>query len=191
MSDEQERKEVFAWFGAASYYAQCVEVELWIGRLFLVREDDPWPEEQKWQRIENEALTMGGLLRRGEEEIGLENTELEALQACVEKRNWLSHHYWEQRSHLLASSEGCHQAVDELRELCEIFKRCDEVACRVSARIRARVGISESLVQKLQSEYVQRLQSGESHDAILKDQEERMKRLSAYIAGQKERNREQ
>ncbi len=173
--DEQDRKEVFAWFGAASYYAQCVEAELWIARLILAREKEPWPAEQNWQRLENEPLTMGRLLRLVEDGMVLETGELEILQGCLEKRNWLSHAYWPQRSHLLFSSEGCHQAVNELRELCEVLKPGDEVALRVSARIRARVGISENLAQNLQDEYVKRLEGGEPHEAILRDQRERIK----------------
>jgi hypothetical protein len=184
MSDEQEqRKEVFAWFGAASYYAQCVEVELWIARLALVRERDPCPQKWEWERIEGEPLTMGKLMRLVEKGIGLEATELEALRACLEKRNWLSHDYWMQRSHLLASCEGCREAVDELVNLCDLFKKGDEVAREVSKRIRARVGISEHLVQELQDEYVRRLKSGELREAILQDQEDRLKRLSAHTAG--------
>lgn len=182
MSDEQERKEVFAWFGAASYYAQCVEVELRIARLFLVRKDEPWPKEQEWQRVEGERLTMGGLLRLVESGIELRSAERETLQACLEKRNWLSHAYWEERSHLLVSSESRSRAVEELAELCEMFQRGDEVACRLSARIRAKVGVSEDLVRKLQDEYIQRLASGESRESILQDQEDRMRRLSAKVA---------
>ncbi|MBI2190522.1 MAG: hypothetical protein HYU36_00890 [Planctomycetes bacterium] len=186
MNDEQQRKEVFAWFGAASYYAQCVEVELWIARLVLVREDKPWPEEAEWQSLESKPFTMGRLLRLVEEEIGLESAEREILQACLEKRNWLSHGYWGQRSHLLASSEGCRQAMDELADLCQVFRRGDEVARKVSERIRARVGISEDLVQELQDEYVQRLKGGESHEVILQDQEDRMNGLSARRRRNKE-----
>lgn len=190
MSDEQQRKEVFAWFGAASYYAQCLEVELWIARLLLVREHEPWPEEREWQRLESERLTMGKLLRLVERGIGLDCAEQETLQTCLEKRNWLSHAYWEQRSHLLVSSEGCSQAADELADLCKMFKRGDGVACRLSAQIRARLGISEKLHRELQDEYLQRLHGGESHVTILQDQRERMKRLSARIDGAGEQNRE-
>lgn len=188
MSDEQQRKEVFAWFGAASYYAQCVECELWIARLVLVRGRESPPSKQEWEQIEGEGLTMGKLMRLVERGIGMETTELDALQACVEKRNWLSHGYWTQRSHLLVSSDGRQQAVDELTDLCEVFKRGDDVARGISARIRARVGISEHLVQELQDEYVQRLQSGESHEVILQEQEERFKGLSPDIADGQEQN---
>lgn len=183
MSDEQERKEVFAWFGAASYYAQCVEVELRIARLFLARKDEPWLKEQEWQRVESERLTMGRLLGLLERGIELRSAERETLQACLDKRNWLSHAYWEQRSHLLASSDGrsCH-AVEARAELCEAFQKGDEVARSLSARIRAKVGVSEDMVRTLQNEYIQRLKNGESRELILQDLENRMKSLSAQIS---------
>ena len=177
MSDEQDRKEVFAWFGGASYYAQCVEVELWIARLFLLRENGPRPRDDEWQRFETEPLTMGRLLGLVQTGIGLESAEMEVLETCLKKRNWLSHKYWEERSHLLASSAGCDQAVAELADLCEVFKRGDEVARGLSARIRAQIGVSEQWVKELQDEYVERLRGGESHETILQDQEERLKRL--------------
>jgi len=180
MSDEEQRKEVFAWFGAASYYAQCVEVELWIARLFIARDDGPEPTDQEWQQLESEKLTMSGLLRLVQKGIELESVEVGTLETCRKKRNWLAHDYWIERSHLLGSSEGCSHAVDELVNLCDIFKKGDEVARRLSSRIRARIGISEQLVQELQDEYVQRLRVGESHEIILQDQEKRMKELSNH-----------
>ena len=182
MSEELERKEVFAWFGAASYFAQCVEVELWIARLFLVREHEPLADEERWRRLETERLTMGKLLRIVKRGIELDSAGRETLIACLEKRNWLSHSYWEQRSHLLASSEGCCQAVEELASLCEMFQKGDVVAQRLSARIRARLGVSENLVRGFADEYVQRLRGGEEREAILQDQEERIGRLSGQTS---------
>lgn len=182
MSDELERKEVFAWFGAASYHAQCVEVELRIAWLFLARVEEPVPNQKEWLRLESQRLTMGEVLRLVESGIELRGDERERLKACLGKRNWLSHAYWEQRSHLLASSDGRRHAVEELAELCEMFQRGDEVARRLSARIRAKVGISEDLVLKLLDGYVQRLKRGESRELILQDLDDRMKRLSAQVA---------
>ena len=46
MSQADDRKEVFAWFGAAAYHAQCVEEELWIARLFLARTQEGTHGEQ-------------------------------------------------------------------------------------------------------------------------------------------------
>ncbi|GAH50207.1 unnamed protein product [marine sediment metagenome] len=123
MSDEEQRKKVFAWYGAATYYAQCVEVELWIARLVLVREDNPKPTDQEWSHLESKKLSMGGLLKLVREGTSLEDGEIESLQTCLEKRNWLAHHYWEERSHLLVSTAGCSRAVDELSGLCDVFKK--------------------------------------------------------------------
>jgi hypothetical protein len=64
--------------------------------------------------------------------------------------------------------------VNELRDLSDLFERGDTVACGVSARMRARLGISEELVSELQAEYVKRLCSGEPSEVILRSIEARM-----------------
>ena len=68
MDPVELRKDVFAWFGAASYHAQCVEVELIIARLLLARRGASDPSADEWQKIEAEKRTMGGLFQflRGE-----------------------------------------------------------------------------------------------------------------------------
>jgi hypothetical protein len=53
-------KEVFAWYGAAAYYAQCIEVELIIGRLFLARRRTPQLSDAEWGKINRDKRTMGG-----------------------------------------------------------------------------------------------------------------------------------
>ncbi len=119
---------------------------------------------------------MGKLLRLIEREFGLQRHESELLTSCVRKRNWLAHSYWEQRSHLLATSSGCDQATSELSKFCDFFKHADQVVQEVSRRFRAQVGLSEEWAQNLLDEYVRRLAGGESSEEILRDQEERLRR---------------
>jgi len=184
---EQDRKEVFAWFGAASYYAQCVEVELWIVRLFAFRKGNPWPDDAQWRTIESEPLTMGKLLARVADDVGITQEERKVLLDCVKQRNWLSHNYWEHRSHLLASPDDCRRAIDELCDLCDLFKSGDKIACDVSTRVRRELGISEELVQHLADEYVRRLADGYRSETILDDLEARLRRLPTDVQTRKAR----
>lgn len=190
MSAEEERKEVFAWFGAASYYAQCVEKELLIARLMMARGDDEEPSEEEWERIENERRTMGGLLRFVRQGVSLEADEDRVLKECLEKRNYLAHDFWYECSHLLATTEGCKKALNELGRLCDLLKEGNEIGQRISARVRAEVGISEAVVQRLQEEFAERLRTGEPQKTILEDLKARMKRLSARVAELKSREQE-
>jgi len=174
MPDEAYRKDIFAWYGAASYYAQCVEVEMWIARLFLARTERDNRTDQEWEELENKKLTMGCLLNIIKGKIKLTDYENEVLDNCCKLRNWLNHHYWEQRCDQLSSIDSCRRAIDELTELCGYFKICDSIAQKISARVRKSIGISEKIVRKIQKEYIQRLMSGESSEEILNSIEDRL-----------------
>lgn len=165
------RKEVFAWYGAAAYYAQCIEVELVIARLFLVRRRNPQLSEAELDEIDRDKRnTMGRLLKRLTSELDLDGAEAALLKTCVEDRNFLAHDYWYRRYGLLDTARGCHRAVDELQEMSERLKKGDTIAQGISKRIRASLGISEELCHRLQTEFVDGLRSGESEDRILERQ---------------------
>jgi hypothetical protein len=164
------RKEVFAWYGAAAYHAQCVEAELIIARLFLVRRRTPQPSDAETGRIDRDKRTMGGLLKLLTSELELDEGEAALLNTCLEDRNFLAHDYWYRRSGLLFTPQGCHTAVTELQEMSERLQKGNTVAEGISKRIRASLGISEELVHKLQAEFIDGLRSGESEDQILERQ---------------------
>jgi len=81
MDHEALRKEVFAWYGSAAYYAQCIEVELIIARLFLARLRNPEVPPEELDRIDREKKTMGQLLKL----VGadLKDDEAALLNACL------------------------------------------------------------------------------------------------------------
>lgn len=128
---------------------------------------------------------MGGLLKFVRELGDIKEDEYDLLKKCVERRNYLAHNFWCERSGLLATSDGCEQAVDKLEKLCDLFKRGNEVAERISARLRKQAGISEAVVKHLQDEFVKRLEAGEAQEEILHDLEARLIRLRAPLAGLK------
>ena len=175
-SDVELRKEVFAWFGAAAYHAQCVEVELIIARLFLLRRGEPEPRAEVWQKVEGEKRTLGNLLRFLRNEIELGENEVALLTTTVDDRNSLAHDYWYRRSSLLATRSGCRELVANLQEMSERLKQAAETAKVISKRVRAQAGIAETVVRQIQEDFVQRLQQGESEDAIIDRQKRILKK---------------
>ena len=178
MNDVDLRKEAFAWFGAAVYYAQCVEVELIIARLFLAGRGLSDPSEGEWQKIEGEKRTMGSLLQVLMSRIELGQNEAELLKECLIDRNFLTHDFWYRRSNLLATPSGCEELIRELQQMCERLKRANAIAETISGRVRAQLGIDEAMIRKLQDDFINRLQSGEPEDAIIECQANCLKNLS-------------
>jgi hypothetical protein len=172
MDDVELRKEAFAWFGAAVYYAQCIEVELIIARLFLARRGESEPSDEEWQKIEGEKRTLGGLLQFLRNQIKVGQEEVEVLNQCLGDRNFLAHDYWYRRSSLLATPSGCKELIAELQQMAERLKRGNAIAEVTSRRVRAQVGIDEALVRQVQHEFITRLYGGEPEDAIIERQSE-------------------
>lgn len=177
MDDVELRKEAFAWFGAAVYYAQCVEVELIIARLFLARRVASGPSEEEWQKIEAEKRTMGKLLEFFQKGIELGQEEVELLNQCLVDRNFLAHDYWYRRSSLLATPSGCKELIAELRQMSERLKRANVIAEAISRKIRAQLGIDEALIRQVQHEFITRLCGGEPEDAIIERQAKYLQKL--------------
>ncbi len=177
MDDVELRKEAFAWFGVAVYYAQCVEVELIIARLFLARRGASGPSEEEWQKIEAEKRAMGKLLQFIQKKIELGQEEVELLKQCLVDRNFLAHDYWYRRSSLLATPSGCEELIAELQLMSETFKRGNTIAEAISRGVRAQVGIDETVVRQLQKDFITRLRGGESEDAIIERQAKYVQKL--------------
>lgn len=171
--DAVHRKEVFAWFGSAAYYAQCVEIELIIARLLPTHCGDNEPTAEDYQRIESEKRTIGNLVEFLHQNGKLNKEEKTLFEICTKHRNFLFHEYWYHRSSFLMTPSGCQKLVTELQEISERFKRANEKAMAISRRIRAQAGISETVVQQASNYFVKKLKQGEPEDAII----ERLKQI--------------
>lgn len=177
MDDVELRKEAFAWFGAAVYYAQCIEVELIIARLFLARRGASRPSDEEWRKIEAEKRTMGRLLQFLQKQVEIRQEEVEVLNQCLGDRNFMAHDYWYRRSSLLATPSGCEELIAELQQMAERLKRGNAIAEAISRRVRAQVGIDEALVRQVEHEFITRLCGGEPEDAIIERQAKYLQKL--------------
>jgi len=177
MNAVELRKEVFAWFGTAVYYAQCVEVELIIARLFFARRGASEPSDEEWQKIEGEKRTLGNLLQFLRKQIEVGQEEVEVLNQCLGDRNFIVHDYWYRRSSLLATPSGCEDVIAELQQMAERLKRGNAIAEAISRRVRAQVGIDEASVRQVQHEFITRLCEGELEDAIIERQAKYLQKL--------------
>ncbi len=146
------RKEVFAWFGAAAYQAQCFEVELGILLLFMQRAQNP-----KVTLAEVEALdarltesNLAFLLRELKKGMWLHPEFEGLLDQYRKKRNYLMHRFFSAHSFDFATEAGCTKMIAELRELHATLKEADEIAQTMSKKTRQHLNWSE---EKLEAFY--------------------------------------
>jgi hypothetical protein len=122
--DEHLIKEVYARFGLAYYLSECLHREVASDYALL---SFSHPTHVTRPRLEEKlahsfSMTLGQLIA----ELGslLPEDLTQKLGSALQKRNFLAHHYWYERSHLMVSNEGLARMVKELADFAGIFSRC-------------------------------------------------------------------
>ena len=123
--EAQQRREVFARFGLAMYFAQCLEVQ--IGLLLASMYNQEFlrvPPEDRDAFFDRESQKTLGRMKR---DLGnnLSPTLENRLHEAVELRNWLAHRYFSERGINILTLEGREKMIFELQEKADFFKELD------------------------------------------------------------------
>lgn len=151
-STSETRREVFAWFGAVAYQAQCFEVECRILLLFMQRAKNPQVTLAEVETLDARltARNLGFLLRELKKGMWLHPEFEGLLNQYREKRNYLMHRFFSAHSFDFATETGCRKMISELTELHATLKEADEIAQAMSKKIRQHLHWSE---EKLEAFY--------------------------------------
>ena len=123
--EAQQRREVFARFGRAMYFAQCLEVQ--IGLLLVSMYNQEFlrvPPEDRDAFFDRESKKTLGRMKR---DLGnnlppaLENR----LHEAVELRSWLAHRYFSKHAINILTLEGREKMIVELQQKADFFKELD------------------------------------------------------------------
>lgn len=150
--DAELIKEVYARFGLAYYESECLHRGLCIAlaiasfqsQLHITR---PRVEEKLSHAF---SLTLGQV-KDALKDI-LPDELFSRLEYVVEQRNFLAHHFWFERAHLMVSSTGLRQMLEELSVLSALFSELDE---QVSDYFRPKfrqLGLTDEMLQNLLDE---------------------------------------
>jgi len=140
-------REVYARFGAAYYYSECLHRGLcnaYAVAPFVNREGITGPRID--ERL-NEAfsMTLGALV---EALRPWTSDELHvSLQDAARRRNFLAHHFWFQRSHLMFSNDTLESLVEELEAERWFFEDVDARAEKHFAPQLAKLGLTNQIFQ--------------------------------------------
>jgi len=147
--DTQQRREVFARFGLAIYHAQCIERQLGImlSTGFSREFGTSSPEQRDAIFDEMFAKTFGALLKELAKTVTVPPNLGQRLQAALQKRNWLAHDYFYDRSGQLLSREGREQMIEELTDLYHQFNEIDDHLTSVSNRWAKKMGLTPDVIQ--------------------------------------------
>jgi len=161
--DAELIKEVYARFGLAYYESECLHRELCIilaftsfqSKLNITR---PRIEEKLVHAF---SLTLGQV--KDALKYILPDVLYSKLEYVVEQRNFLAHHFWFERIHLMFSIKGLRQMLEELSVLSESFSKFDEQVSDYSKSILRQFDLTDEMLQKSLNEIL----SGKSPEPLL------------------------
>ncbi len=147
--DAELIKEVYARFGLAYYESECLHRELGIvlaivpfqSKLVVTR---PRVEEKLAYAF---SLTLGKVKKELKVKDILPDELFSKLDHVVEQRNFLAHHFWFERAHLMVSSKGLRQMLDEISVLSASFSKLNEQVSNYFKPKFRQLGLTDKMVQ--------------------------------------------
>ena len=142
-ADEQIR-DVYAYYGLAMYHAQCLERELaiFMACVYGPQHSHRWAFEARLG--ENFGLTFGQLAKRFLEVAISDHADLaNRVQAVVDLRNQIAHHYFWNRVTEFGRPDGRQGMLDELLAAGAEFQTLDGELTTLTTGWSAARGISE------------------------------------------------
>lgn len=153
LSDAEQRRETFAWFGAASYRAQCVEKQL---AILLASTYNPEflrtrPELRDHFFDRELGKTMGQLVAALRSRISVAIDLEDRLNRAAKLRNWLAHDYFWERAIDILKRGGRAKMIAELRAAADDLGELDgELTSIAEAWFVASGGDTEALKAELE-----------------------------------------
>lgn len=161
-SDQPERddendqcREVYAYFGLAMYWAQVFEHEI-INSIMLLK---IFPNSKsvkslaEWQNIvddfyaEKFEKTMGKIVADFKlSGIDTSTEFMQTLESSLNARNFLAHKFFRIHSIDFVTNQGRTRMIEELASYTELFKSANESLCAKASQIRFKLGMSDEMI---------------------------------------------
>jgi len=159
--ESEHVREVYANYGLAMYWAQCLEQSIFQHLLFFdhfpkavakYSTPEAWAEE--FDRFESRELgqTMGKLVGRLREVDQPTDTVEKSLAKILKSRNWLAHGYFADRAVGFNTREGRDLMIDELVLLQGEFRVCCDELDAVSLPAAQKLGLTEEQLEQMKTE---------------------------------------
>lgn len=156
--ESDQIREVYAYAGAALYFAQVLEHGL--ANLVVVTQIGSEIRsldalDARWEELF--GLTMGRQLREALKIAEFSSDEIEQLEEALKSRNFLAHDFFRERAKELLSIAGRNKLLNELREMRQQFEDADALLEPRTDKLSTRLGVTREMraqeVEKLLREH--------------------------------------
>jgi hypothetical protein len=160
--DYELRRDLFARFGLAYYNSECLHRELCI---VSACSELPPPALITKPRVE-ELLSRAFSLTLGEVILKLEGVLPHELWknavAALDRRNFLAHHFWFERVHLMFNVRDTRKLIAELDDDIELFDKLDACVSEYSRSLLEGLGVTADM----QADCLNRVIAGEDDEPL-------------------------
>ena len=145
----QQNREVFARFGLALYFSQCLEqqIGMMLSTMYNRNFMQASPEERDSLLDEVLSKTLGQMERVLKSKNILSSTLEPRLREAVKLRNWLAHRYFYERAREHLTPDGREKMIEELQETADFLRKLDEDFTSIQKEWRRSIGISDEHIQ--------------------------------------------
>ncbi len=153
----EQTKTVYAHFGAAIYFAQCLEHGLVNALVYLdlipttahgVRNREEWAVAVDAFMDRHFEHTLGRMIRNLSKVVEVRDDLPTVLQSALDTRNWLAHDYFRERAVEFVSDSGRDRMIAELEAAQQLFR---DAGARLDATfkpVRERYGLSDERLEQ-------------------------------------------
>jgi len=144
-----DEKEVFAFYGLASFNAQCAEKALVNFAMGYKLLDESVLTQEQWLDLYDglNSNTFGRLLGQIKKRVDLSDELLSHLDDTLQKRNWLAHDFFYDYAIHMSDYDGRVEMIMLLQSLIIKFQIADREIEKLSSLVWRQFGIDESWIQ--------------------------------------------
>jgi hypothetical protein len=170
-------RETYAYFGSAFYMASCLEVGLahalmYAEFLMEVKRELDATKGKGFDRKQYEAnfdaymnkqfsQTMGNIIKRVNAVTEFSDELKEHIAAAKKRRDFLTHHYWRERSIQFSTASGRANMREELQKDITMFHQVDRDIDIAMSETRKKLKISDKMLEQYNERYMRLVVSGE------------------------------
>lgn len=145
----QQRREVFARFGLAMFFAQCLEQQLGLMLASMYNREffelPPGGRDEFYERELSKSLGLMANDLRNRTSISV--TLSDRLKDAVKIRNWLAHDYFAQRAREITVFNEREKMISELQEKADFLEALDREFTEIMHKWLEHHGISKEDIE--------------------------------------------
>ena len=172
--ESYQTREVFAYFGRATFTAQCLEQAIIQDLIFFdhfpnavatVKDKETWTARFDSFEAAELRRTLGMLIKRLRAEGQVTTSIEEHLDEVLEKRNWLAHRYFNERAVEFTLYDGRAKMLEELQEVHDLFRKVEVMINEVTRPISIKYGMTDEILARITLDMITQYKKEAEQDA--------------------------